>query len=380
MCMEDFERFTVDNWRSVAVEAKQSLRNKLLQRGVYVRGGSNQQISKSFMHTGYEEWPEEIERPRHDPRYRPLGRLSFNRLSEAEEQWNMNQDKITSRVLDEVSDRNRNENQQRQELIDQTGSCSFQTRNRLQDEEPRRRPSPQRQIGTSDQYGHIPLIENSSKLRSHSAQPPKNSAPHNRGATRGQSSFQNKLHRQYRITQQVGFLQDSYLYDKMQKFNDKNDDDFYTKVAIYEQNLSLYSIDKSVWVLAFRIMLTGQALLFFSTNVTAKFDLKTLPYDRLVEIFRQRYNTPERQLMLWSEWTSIDYALVSSMFPTASVSEKVDYIIDRLNMLRVYLKPSGPSDFIHRHRLLHALRNSPECPIARIHREAPWHSVHLESL
>lgn len=79
---EDFAQFDGDDWRLVSTEARRTIRTLLLHHGVYVRSGRSIPIagcSHEFAHTGFEKWPPDIERPRHNPKLYPHGRLEFNR-------------------------------------------------------------------------------------------------------------------------------------------------------------------------------------------------------------------------------------------------------------------------------------------------------------
>lgn len=79
---EDFARFTLADWHSAATEVRRALRNVLLQRGVFIKSGRGLPMAEclaDFVISGYEKWLEEAERPRHNPKFCPIGIIRFNR-------------------------------------------------------------------------------------------------------------------------------------------------------------------------------------------------------------------------------------------------------------------------------------------------------------
>lgn len=85
--VEDFWRFDIDGWRLVITEARMTIRNLLLHPGVYVKNGRGILIADflhEFANIGFYKWPPDVERPRHNTKFCPHGRLYFNRQTNLE--------------------------------------------------------------------------------------------------------------------------------------------------------------------------------------------------------------------------------------------------------------------------------------------------------
>lgn len=102
------------------------------------------------------------------------------------------------------------------------------------------------------------------------------------------------------ISKQVETLMKAY-YDKSEKLSGLDSDEFDSKLETYRGHIDLHHVEKSVWVKAFPFMLTDMALVFFKTEIEPSHDLNGLSLDSLVNMFRTKYNSPERELRLMDD-------------------------------------------------------------------------------
>lgn len=168
----------------------------------------------------------------------------------------------------------------------------------------------------------------------------------------------------HHISKQVETLMKSY-YDRTEKFSGLDTDDFDSKLDNYERHLELHSVDKSVWVRAFPVMLCDMALIFYKMEIQPVYDLTQLPFEDLVEIFREKFNTPQRALRLADDWDNLTFNSVSTLFPNATFEDKAKYIVSRLTTLRLYLQDQV-NDFMHKRKLLQIMRPFPIFQMARL--------------
>lgn len=76
----------------------------------------------------------------------------------------------------------------------------------------------------------------------------------------------------------------------------------------------MHNMNPSVWIRAFPLMLTDNALIFFETAIAPKFDVELMPYEQLITDFRKGYSTPEQRLKLMDDWNSLSFSTISQTF------------------------------------------------------------------
>lgn len=82
----------------------------------------------------------------------------------------------------------------------------------------------------------------------------------------------------------------------MMRFSGRDKDHFDFKLMKFRLHVSLHNIAPSVFVMAFRAMLSESSLVFLKPKQNKKYDLQTMRFGHLVSLLEKRFKPPARSL------------------------------------------------------------------------------------
>lgn len=113
-------------------------------------------------------------------------------------------------------------------------------------------------------------------------------------------------------------------------------------------------------------MLSDHALIFYRNEIQGTHNLNNLSFDAIVRIFKTKFNTPARRLRLMDEWNTLSIKDIAKAHPTETLEQHTNYLLERLQTLRLYLQEEGISAFMHKCKLLESIRDNPAFHYARL--------------
>lgn len=166
----------------------------------------------------------------------------------------------------------------------------------------------------------------------------------------------------------VESVQKSYC-KKSDKFKRIETDDFYFKLNTYKRDLSTDSVNMSIRVRAFTIMLSV-AIHLITNHFLAQVWSGCSTFRWHGYAFQTVYNTPERNLRPWKNGTASVQHYMPKAYTTASLKDRKAFVLQKLGELRLFLR-EVVADFQNKSNILDSIPPITVFDKTRLHSDHP---------
>lgn len=231
---EHFKDYSASAFDDISFSALTSLRQCLLQRGLYVPNNQHR-TPASAIHKSikkYRPWPEDVDRPQHNPKYCPTGPFIKNFVPHLPPigSSSLNNDK---RNISQV------ERQQKGTEEQSGGDVNIQR----------------------DAFGNINVT-----TPQHTREPQRREGGLRQGFFPWGAGSPVTPTNDIRKLKQVENMGKAYANESA-KFGGHRDEDFGSALLTFQRNLKLYRVDEEQWVSVFPLMLKKRALRFYEDHM-----------------------------------------------------------------------------------------------------------------